>query len=939
MVYEILYAYLYKKNYLGNCSCGKQIYTLTKGMSEIKINEISRLISDVDKAATDKIDAKYGVKISDSKVNPDFNLVSYAYFPSLDEYDTKAVCRYGLRKSLKNAENLRGTKELLHAVFTDEETVKGACGDEVYMVDLINLKELKDNDDIEYSQEEGEKKPEELEPVNLTDCISQQITGDAVISNRREIAETLNAFLKAKEDKKPLYIVYSSPADAYRVLNLIKAVLKLFPARVANTISFITACGSASHAGFDICGIPTCDDEYIKELKQSGVVIIKTPGGCIGIGGEKKAFAEFIARADENAVRAWFDSEKGTYYPVVTTIKETEDAIALFRNKEEVKETDTLQAAKNFEACVQLVLRNAGMIDRIYREGISQIRSLKIRLENLCAEIRNLRVNTIHDKIFVPLLKLYKAYAGRTDDEEREIKDMLPMVLIGMEGQSRESAKRHYDLLFYNENRVLEELEEAGLDFVAMLEKYRKDSGEFVADFLNGMYDSEELAERSDLFAKDMLKKLVGDITDGKYAYLRDYFLMRYLVHNPSKFKEILKRIFSGSDKNDALVFVNERLLASTGNEELDNDRIRQFCDFVKENGLLENATLFFRNEFIGATGNDDTTQKVLRKLVENYVLNGTDLKNVTIAGLCDKRDAVEKIIGEYRSISFKSLIYDILAKTLINPTYKEVIKNVNFAEIKPEDVKRCEDLAYVYGNNGYTTSIDSRFIYDVGEMLKKYEKYREQEAKVKELTDFRVKFIVRELLLLDGKTIVRLLTAATGKDYVRNAFKKEGIENIQASYKDEKLVKAAGKVATAYLLYDDSNLRPEELKRLRENQLQFVSAIKAEKKKRNELSRFRRLTDVMAGGIASTLFSLIAAAVVGVISFLLYKYFAGEYFRTIYIVFPIATLGIAQITYWSNFRERRLRSPLITASWQTAVIMIATIGIYVLAQYVLNLI
>ena len=131
-VLECVYAYIYKNNYAGACSLGKQIYTLTEGLTARENDMLAGIMPTIDNAGVAKIDNDFGVKINGTKVNPDFDMVSFAYYPLVRGSNHRAICRFGLRKSLRER-NVRGSKEIAHALILENEKYDG------YFVDFIDL--------------------------------------------------------------------------------------------------------------------------------------------------------------------------------------------------------------------------------------------------------------------------------------------------------------------------------------------------------------------------------------------------------------------------------------------------------------------------------------------------------------------------------------------------------------------------------------------------------------------------------------------------------------------------------------------------------------------------------------------------------------------------------------------------------------------------------
>ena len=76
-------------------------------------------------------------------------------------------------------------------------------------------------------------------------------------------------------------------------------------------------------------------------------------------------------------------------------------------------------------------------------------------------------------------------------------------------------------------------------------------------------------------------------------------------------------------------------------------------------------------------------------------------------------------------------------------------------------------------------------------------------------------------------------------------------------------------------------------------------------------------------------------AVIAALLSFLIYDRVVDSYFKTIYIIFVIAIAVISEIVYWSNYKDRRLRNVLVMSIWQMILVLLATLGVHTLIQFI----
>ena len=338
-VLECIYAYLYRNNYMGRCGGGDNVYTLTEGLELAEMDALDSVMRYKGTVELEKIDMDRGVvRHSASRPKVDDQIVSFSYYPAASKRHS-AVCRHSYRQSLHGL-SVRGHKELVHALLFEEIP----AGD--YAVDYTDSPILEEHGEIPLdgsAQVAGdavcEVRPEKLKPHTIEDFA--YLSHPLSLSDIRALpgpplltlAETVHAILTAKRSGRPMCFLYD-PADWAVAREFLRAALKLFPAKLSNKLSLVTCYGSEKGpAVVDVCGIPTCDDEYISSLKQMSCAVQLSPGGTgvTGIGGEKGPFAAFLASATDFEFETWL-SKTEAYFASVESFEGMDEAALLFMN-------------------------------------------------------------------------------------------------------------------------------------------------------------------------------------------------------------------------------------------------------------------------------------------------------------------------------------------------------------------------------------------------------------------------------------------------------------------------------------------------------------------------------------------------------------------------------------------------------------------------------
>lgn len=935
-VFECIYAYIYKNNYAGSCSLGKQIYTITNGLSPREVDLVTGLMPSIDNSGVAKVDSKDGVKLDGSKSMPDYDLVSFAYYPTTRATGYKALSRFGLRKSLKD-KSVRGTREIAHAIIFNNDFRNR------YIIDYLDNPVFRTFTDIQLN--EGpvtvddsvcEVKPSTLEPIELEDFVSSPLTFTDIYNlgapATKSLSEIINAIFIAKKNRKTAYIVYD-PADWELAVEYIKVALKLLPAHVANELSFITCYGKKDSISIDICGVPTRDDNYISLLEKKGCLVRLDLTGAIGMGGEKVPFAAFLNKATAEGLENWLD-ESANFYEHVESLDDINDVIELYLNRKYDENDESTNARlKRVANGVALITRNLNLITKIPYECRFQINSIKSHIEKLCAEIQNISAEALFNELFVPTVRLYSECEKREIEEKRILVDMIYTIIFGTQGQNEASARKHFEFLSYYNAKIMQELINSRLDII----NYMESRWGFLHAFFEDYFDDAVYVEYAATFSLELLKVLLRDVErEGDiYSEIRDYFVLEYLSVKSNQLVKILDIAFAGSVTNAVFKYALTNLLKLGSNYDLYKDRIETFSNFLIERKMLEVAILYFRDKFVAPFDVDaELVETILGNLLKGYILLP---RQHTMGEIYKGFKTVQSLIGPHENLGLQKFLYDDYAQRIINPIYDEAIKQVRFEDTSDADKDSYRELLQIYKTVDFAQQIDRKFCLGLEDLLDKYEIYKSQSQREGNLVGFRVDFVARELILLDAKTILALLNKHIGEEKVAQRFYHEGIEG--KPQKHERFLEVCELMTRDFLLDKGKSLSDSDRELLKRKKVVFAEEIRRVKSERNRGSRFRRLGDGVKGIISSTIFTAVMAVFVAVVGYMLFNFYDNGYFKSIYFFFTILAVVISEAMYWYNFRDRRMRSVVITAAWQTTVILVAMIGLYVLVQFVLILI
>lgn len=283
-----------------------------------------------------------------------------------------------------------------------------------------------------------------------------------------------------------------------------------------------------------------------------------------------------------------------------------------------------------------------------------------------------------------------------------------------------------------------------------------------------------------------------------------------------------------------------------------------------------------------------------------------------------------------------RKLLYGDFAKRILDKCYREALSSVEIKDVTEEDVAHCRELIAVYSDSAYRSAVDQNFIPALEALFARYAAYLEQSAAESNLQTFRKDFVVRELLLLDKKTIYRIFTGCVDPKAKRSARKSlidgqwlrekfKGTKNAKKPYRDSKFLELAQNAAAEFLL--DPSVPPE-------HKTLFCARVRAERERRNNLNG-ADVKDFVQGVIVSSVFAAVFTAIVSAAGFMLWQQLLNGYFLTAFLLIDVIAFAVAEVTYWNNWRgvNRRLRKPVLEALWQSTVIMVVMIALYLGVQ------
>lgn len=920
---ECIFAYICKNNYAGECLPADQIYTITKKASEKEISMLSEAIQNIGRTELAKIDTRNGVSLYPKKIEPNYNLSSYTYLPlNTDGYGAFSCA--SLRRSLRD-KNIRGSKELSHVIVFNE--VK----DDFYVVDMLQHKHfsgfrdirLNDAASIEAANEDlvCEIRPDELEELTWDNFYSRPLSiSDMPRTGKKPlkiIAEFVHALITSVKADKTLYIVYN-PEEYDEVIENIKIGLKLFPARIANKLSFVTALGKTSRVNVNICGIPTSDEEYISSLKREGNVIKITGLDTEFLGGDKGSFASFLDTATLDEFEAWLDSLE-RYEDSIRSLQDIDTVAALYKNiiGKEFDINNPRQALVDVSSCINVVVDKFNIVARIDNEIEAQVEGISTQVKHACGAFEEYSTYDVEELLIEPILALYDKCLAGTYKVSGKVIALLKYVLFGLPGQNKELERRHYEFFSVSHKKVKQLLDKNYINFVNLIESNWIELKVFFDSYLN----EPNYAEISAEITLSLLDYLLDDLSNTRRSrvIVRNYFVLQYLQKNPEKFEEIIKIIFSRADDRlqEEFSYIFDTVIKTNARNELLINRIDFLCEYIKNMGLLNKAIEYVRNRYTKQFSEDEVLNLVFKGLLNDY-LNISNSNS--FADIYESYNKIQNLLGENSSTSLKRFVYESFATSVLIPNYEKALKAVRFEDWNDAIVEKYTAFANQLNSPSIKGLIPEKIILAIESVLEKYNIFKTQTKRENEILKGRIDFVAREFLLLENKTIYKMLVKHIGIDKLTSDLQVANIEG--KAYKHPSFLKFAEREVQDYLHDKEVN-----------NKLVFCNEVR-EERKRVFRDVFVAGKDFLGSFIGSAIFAVLMAVIASVLGTIIYKNLADSYFKSIYVIFVGLTLIVSFILYWTNYKDRRLRNMFLMSLWQSLLFVLATIGLFTLVQY-----
>ena len=924
---ECIFAYICKTNYSGACIPQDQIYTLTKGMTEADIKVVSEIIQNVGRVELAKIDVQNGVSLDCERVEPNFDMSSYTYLPAKNGGYSAFSCA-SLRKSLRN-KNIRGSKELSHVIAFNE--VKK----DFYVVDLLKSKyfepfkdiRLDDSAFVASSNEDlvCEIRPAELEEISWDNFESKELSCNDIVASKKitlkAISEFVHAVIISFKEQKTLYVVYN-PEDFDDMEEYLRLALKLFPSNVANEISFITALGKTSRVNVNICGVPTSDEEYIASLRREGNVIRLTGWGIDCLGGEKGSFASFLEKASDADFEDWLESSN-RYKNFIRSVADIDVVATLYTNitGKEFDADNPRQSLIAISSCIKFVTEKFNMISAIENELESQIDGIGTQIKYACGAFAEYSAYEIEKFLIEPIIALYDKCAAKSEKESQKVLMWLRRVLFGMPGQT-ELEEKHYEVLSGSYQKVKQLL---GNRYVRLIELIESEWGS-LKPFFDNYLNEPRYAESSAGITVSYLEYFLKDFSNTKRSRMivRDYFVTQFLQKNPDRFRDIVRIIFSADDDRlqEKLSYIFDGVIQVDSPESgLLKSRIEYFCAYIEENNLLNKVLEYVRDRYTKQFGGDVVFPAVFKGLLLLYLQVP---KAPALADLYNSYINAQKLIGENSGISLKRFVFQHYADSVLVPYYEEALKAVRFEDMNDALEQRYRNFAAQLKSSSIKDLIPDKVVAAIEDVLDRYKVFDAQIRRENELLKDRIDFVARELLLLENKTIYRILEKYLGTDQLLSdlqVFKIEG-----KPYKNPNFLQFAEKEVLGYL-------NDKEVK----NKADFCEDVRTERKRNYKDYRIGTF-DVISNLIGSVIFAVIMGVLTALLGGVIYNYVADKYFRSIYVIFTVIIFAFSMIIYWTNYKDRRLRNVVLMSTWQALLVIVGTLGIFTLTQYLMVL-
>lgn len=883
-IYESIFLYAHKDA----DSMGEEIYTSTINTPYKVSQDIEAVLSKQSFFGLPNIGQYSGLSMTSKGEEPNTEICSYSYRPSVYLDGEKYYAAY----SSKTREEVLAKGKIVGRRGGDLEQVNALFVSDVpentYAIKMfsrdhiLNIKEIPLTDD-DYICEVP------AEPID-----SQPIDWDKPFRYSDSFAVFLvDALMNSLREKKPLYLVFNpsnprNPNEWKNVRDCIFSAIELLPPSIANDVSFNTCHANAlnDYAHIDLCAVPCANDsEYISELEKLGNVIIYNSDPVL-----TNKYATLLKRGGE-------DSQlfKDEFFLASKSIDDLNDfAKILLSKRADFGDADKMAEELSFN--IKLLSRRVDSlsvrsIDKIF--DIIENDNMAVLNAAICVDFDPARA---FELILLPLIRFYKELKGKGLIHE---------------------AKRTLDII-YNSITYENPLNNVG-NIPVFMECCRDISKAMGSDFMDLIDLISDNWRSQDLMGR-FEKTVVPAHTSGSFhsfmmnicfenrvrnEEMKLFFVQKAVVTNDAQ--RVFGYIFdSSANLNQSLEYILENFFGETSNQSLADAFTREIC----KRNILDATIIYLRDRRSSAP------QRALFEGLLGFYIEPCCSDEPTLDSVFEDIHKAEALITEYTDRSSEK-IRAMICKKIIEPQLSGAIENTCFDKLPPDRVKAYHGLAMDLFDR------DESFykpLYDtINSLVESYKAAVEQNSKEITLKNFRFDFVMREFSLLDSKNIWELLLSSSALKFDEYA----RLNNI-SSYKDKCFRQKAAEAVTIFLRSD------------RVSTAQKRSLCKAIRDKRSEQAKLS-FTDAIGGLAASTIFASIVTVLVAILGGLIYSTLYEHYFASVFIAFTVVSTIVSEIFYWTNYKQRRLRSAVFTAAWQTGVVVVTMMLLFTLIHLILH--
>ena len=876
-IIEIIYAYLVKENYKGTLSVtSEDAYQRNCTGDEFYL--ACDMIADAGFLGLYNVDRVKGVSPSLEKSDPDYSIRSIAYMPAKN--GSKAMLRVNtLRESLRDY-STRGPKELSDGLVFDEPP------EGFYVVDMFDQKYAEDipltPDSSPDKDNVSEMKVNEtdggmLEPRSFADIGSSLInSGDLGGLNISIVAGILSKISEAKKAGRTLFLVYE-PGQIGIMESYIRCALKFMSPKLANSISFITCYGEKTKdvGDYDICGIPTTDDGYVKGL---GGIVFRPLQEVPDLG--VYSVLENIDLDDWADVLGRKDS--------ITDIAGLETALSLMTWGDE--DDAYIKATK----AIALILNDYELLTRLFDDPVEHL-GLAEDLEVTIGILDSLDVNDYYNDIVVPLARIVEKESGT--DSDNGLLELLLKSVIGL--GSPDNLPLHHKLVADRWDSISKWID-GNIETVKRMVVEHSDE---IGDFLVSFFTSTEYEGASLNIGRSFLDSMLK--TD--VECIRRMDVLFKLMVDRDQFVDVIKIAFDiDCDWDLKMSCITGLLRDEYGLVEQEMVDIRvwdgmfdKFIAEVRNRGKTDDVATYY-------AGKTNETDGFIMMLIDR-------LMNSYIDALAQYSKPKDICIGFQRASLFaermtqfknKARCYEIYLRKM-SPEYKAVIDGSKVRDLKglTDDLEMIVRAIGDTRFDSYDIPDRADFVSRLKALLTKLENVHEVSDVENVLSTSRIEFVLNEVELLGAGASNRLIRRYCGTNIHRQSDVRKIVEDFLRGDADPESKRA------------------------------FCMDVSAERKR---VKTSYALKDYALRTVYGLIFAVCMTALVFAGGYAANHYFSNGYFSSVYYVAAAVTFVVSLVLYIDSYRLKGTHNVLLRALVQTLVLIAVAFVLYILIQQLL---